>query len=537
MGIRRRRKYWGWGYEDEALSAAERDRLDRLFREMLGLRPDPLPAPTPVAELDLPAPRLDVEDGPGCDLSASPYDRIVHAAGKSFRDLIRMRRGPLPAVPDAVLYPETPEAVVEALAWAEDRRLAVIPFGGGSSVTGGVEPVVSSRFGGAVSLDVTRMARVLEVDDVSRLVRAEAGIFGPDLDATLKPHGLTIRHYPQSYYFSTLGGWIATRAGGHYSNLFGKIDERVAALELATPSDGLSATRRLPQGSVGPDPNRLWVGSEGTLGVITSAWVRVVADPRHRLSAAVELPGMPAALDASRAIVQSGLEPAQLRVLDPWERLVSSMLTGGRPGEAGTALMIIAFESSGHPVKTQLDDALRIARRHGGIPLDGAGGDGDAAHEGWRQTFFRQPYVRDLMLDWGLVVDTFETAIPWQQAEGFYHRVREVTMAAVESACGTGGVLCRTTHTYRDGVAFYFTFFGPAHRGRELAQWTEIKTAATDAVIEGGGTASHHHAAGRDHAPWADRELPAAWRRAFTGAKAALDPGGILNPGAIFPER
>jgi alkyldihydroxyacetonephosphate synthase len=424
--------------------------------------------------------------------------------------------------------------VVDCLEWADRAGAAVLPFGGGTSVSGGVEPAVPARFSGAVSLDLCRLGRVLEVDPGSRLVQVEAGILGPDLDAALRPHGLGIRHYPQSYYFSSVGGWIATRSGGHYSTLLGKIDSRVCALEVVAPDGRVGQTRKLPSSSMGPDPNALWIGSEGLLGVLTKAWLRVHPVPRFKNTVGVAFGRFAQALEAARRIVQAGLYPAHLRVLDPFEAAMSAAFASGAIEET-RPVMILGFESAAHEVDGLLEAALQHAAACGGRTLQEPSAKADEV-ESWRSTFFRQPYVRDVLVGWGVIADTFETAIPWDRAEDFYREVRDATLDAVLERCGAGAVLGRTTHAYPDGVAFYFTFLGQGRPGEQLEQWSAIKRAAGDAVLRGGGTASHHHACGRDHAPWAEQELPGIWKAALLGAKAALDPRGAMNPGVLFAD-
>lgn len=532
MREERPRRWWGWGHLDEGLDEAEARRLSRIFRDFLGLTPREPAAPPSLEAVRLPAPRLRAADAP-CPAEDGAYWRISRSAGKSTRELLALRRGEVRHAPDVVAFPRNRAEIVALLEWADQRRLAVVPFGGGTSVTGGVEPVVGDGFEGVLTIDMTAMGRLLEIDDVSRLVRAEAGILTPALDAALKPRGLTLRHYPQSYMYTTLGGWIVTRSAGHFAMLQGRFDDRVAGLGVVTPR-GFGDTRVLPGSSIGPDPDRLWIGSEGTLGIVDEAWVRVLPVPDHRAVRTLAFADMARALEATRAIAQSGLWPSHLRLLDPFEAMVSGALTAAH-GPAGSARMILGFEAAGRPVDGELDLALAIARDHGGTVLDAGEGRSEAA-DAWRSTFFKQPFVRDHMLDLGLVVDTFETAIPWRAAAGFYESVRADTLAAVERACGQGGVLGRTTHVYPDGIAFYFTFFGPAGDGdRALAQWHEIKAAATESCVRHGGTASHHHACGRDHAPWMPLETPAVWQRALAGAKAAVDPDGRLNPGVILP--
>ncbi len=500
---------------------------------MLGLALAAPPLRRSVDDLTLPAPRIRAAAAP-CPAEDDAYWRVTRSAGKSTRELLALRSGRVPHAPDVVAFPRNTTEIAALFEWADRRNLAVVPFGGGTSVTGGVEPVVGDRFDGVLTIDLGDMGGVLEIDDVSRLVRAEGGILTPALDAALKPHGLTLRHYPQSYMYTTLGGWIVTRSAGHFAMLQGRFDDRVASLGVVTPR-GEGATRVLPGSSIGPDPNRLWIGSEGALGIVHEAWVRVLPIPDARAVRTLSFPDMRSALTATRAIAQSGLWPSHLRLLDPFEAMVSGALTAAH-GPAGSARMILGFEAAGRPVEHELAHALAIAADHGGSVLDSGAGRSEAA-DAWRDTFFKQPFIRDHMLDFGLVVDTFETAIPWRHAHEFYETVRGDTLAAVERACGQGGVLGRTTHVYPDGISFYFTFFGPAKAGDgALAQWHEIKSAATESCVRAGGTASHHHACGRDHAPWTPLETPAVWATAFAGAKAALDPHGRLNPGVLFPQ-
>jgi alkyldihydroxyacetonephosphate synthase len=279
---------------------------------------------------------------------------------------------------------------------------------------------------------------------------------------------------------------------------------------------------------VGIDPNRLWCGSEGALGVITDARLRCVRLPTERKNAGIRFKTYEAALECARALLQAGIYPTQLRILDPYEHLLSAAYSG----KAATgALMVLGFESAGAPVAASYDKTLELARQLGGELKDDGGKDsvGD-----WRNTFFRQPYLRDAVLDYDVISDTFETAVPWSRLPDFYRAVREATVKAVQGTCGTGMVSCRTTHAYTDGCSLYFAFFAPGRHGALVEQWRQIKQAASDAVISNGGTISHHHAMGRDHKPWATQEIPAVFRAAIRAAKREVDPNGILNPGLWF---
>ncbi|MEQ8799247.1 MAG: FAD-binding oxidoreductase [Salinisphaeraceae bacterium] len=517
----------GWGYLEDRLEDKQRERILPAIQMFLGGELAEHRPPPDDADVAILRAKLTPPDSLREVIATDHASALLHAAGRSFRDLATLRAGnPVPA-PDLVATPRDENELAEVLAWASDQSIAVIPFGGGSSVVGGVNPEALEDRNGVVSLDLQQLRQVIEVSERDRVVHAQAGILGPDLDAALKPHGLAVRHYPQSYFHSTLGGWVATRGAGHFSTLRAKIEDRVQALSVMLPDGRMVETRPLPASSIGPDPNRLWCGSEGALGVIVDARLRVVADPEHKLSRSVAFDDFPSALEATRAIVQADLWPSQMRVLDPYENLVSGALSGN-PGQG--ALMILGFEGE-RDRSRDLDDALAIAQDHGGRPNPPADSSGSGA---WRDTFFRQPYLRDALLDYALIMDTFETAVPWSALPTFYHEVRQATLDAVNEVGGTGGVTCRVTHAYPDGVCLYFSFYAPGRHDSLVQQWREIRDAGADAVNAGGGTQSHHHAMGRDHQRWAREEIPAAFRSAVRAARQELDPRGIMNPGLWF---
>jgi alkyldihydroxyacetonephosphate synthase len=410
-----------------------------------------------------------------------------------------------------------------------------IPYGGGSSVVGGVEPPAESR--AIVSIDLGRLNRVLEVDATSRAARIQAGVLGPALEDQLRPHGLTLRHFPQSFEYSSLGGWIVTRSGGHYATNHTHIDDFVESVRMVTPS-GPWESRRLPGSGAGPSPDRLVLGSEGILGIVTEAWMRVQARPRFRASAGVTFARWEDGFEAARAVVQAKLWPANCRLLDPIE-------AGNAAGMDGTrAILILGFESAELPQGHYVREAVRIAREAGGtvdddsiLVADGGGGEGvgrQGAVGEWRNSFIRAPYQRNLTVGLGLVGDTFETAITWDRWPEFDAHVRQAVEDALQRVCGGGTLSCRFTHVYTDGPAPYYTFQGMGKRGAELEMWAEIKQAASDAVIAGGGTITHHHAVGRDHRPWYDQQRPAVFAEALRAAKRAVDPNGVLNPGVLI---
>ena len=522
----RERSGWGWGFADAAFTAAQAREAAPGVVAALGFGTTDVEDPVPVAGVTLPAPRLAVPGGRAGLWSADHAVRAAHAHGQSYLDVVRTLRGAFEHAPDLVARPADEGEVEEVLAWAADAGAAVVPYGGGTSVVGGVEPRVPARFAGAVSLDLGALDALHEVDPVSRSARIGAGASGPRLEAQLAEHGLTLRFYPQSFELSTLGGWVATRAGGHFATRLTHVDDVVEAVRAITPS-GTWASRRLPGSGAGPSPDRLLLGSEGTLGVITEAWVRVQPRPSHRAARTVRFPGFAEGAEGVRAVVQSGLLPANLRLLDPLE----AQATGAGDGER--AVLVLGFESTDHPVDHELERALALCAAHGGV-ADAPRPRGDGAEAGgagaWRAAFLRMPYLRDLLVRLGVLADTFETAITWDRLPAFHAAVTGATRAALGEPCR---VTCRFTHVYPDGPAPYFTVLAPARRGDEVEQWHAMKRAAGDAIIAAGGTITHHHAVGRDHRPWYDRQRPDPFAAALRGAKAAIDPAGILNPGVL----
>lgn len=535
----RRLKHWGWGYEAQAPSATQLREAAEGIRARFGFGGE-LEKPVPLEEVELRRPRLKRPAGLGDLFSDGRYERVSHALGKAYRDVVRGFRGEFEHPPDLVAFPRGESEIETVLSWAEAEGAAVIPFGGGTSVVGGVEPRLGDR--PVVTMDLRRLDRVLEVDAESLAARIQAGATGPRLEEQLREHGLTLRHFPQSFEYATLGGWIATRAGGHFATLETHIDDLVESVRAVTPR-GLWESRRLPGSGAGPSPDRLLLGSEGILAAISEAWVRVRPRPRFKASAGVEFDGFLRAAAAVREIAQSGLHPANCRLLDADE----AELTGAANGRAD--LLILGFESADLPVEAPMEAALEIARSHGGRPgevrVQAPGsedeGGGEDALGAWRGAFLLAPYLRDTFVACGVLSETFETAITWDRLEEFHATVMETTRRAVAEASGTAAegpgaprVSCRFTHVYPDGAAPYFTVLAPAVRGGEVEQWDEIKAAVSEALIEGGGTITHHHAVGRDHRPWYDRQRPPPFAAALRAAKAELDPGAILNPGVLI---
>jgi alkyldihydroxyacetonephosphate synthase len=541
------RRFWGWGYLHEQLSPQEIQGVHGLVALLGGSGAPALPAPRE-AEFTLAASRVAVPTALAGIFSNSPYDRLTHSYGKSFADGLRMWLRDVPHPPDWVAFPGSENEIVDVLDWAATHNVAVVPFGGGTSVVGGVEPAVGDSYAATVSLDMERLDRVLEVDRESRSARIQAGVLGPELEAQLRAQGLTLRHFPQSFQFSSLGGWIATRAGGHYATHYTHIDDFVQGTRTVTPA-GIIETRRLPGSGAGPAPDRLVIGSEGTLGVITEAWMRLQERPRFRASASVRFAGMPAAVRCVRALSQSGLHPSNLRLLDAAE------VAFNRVGDGKSPTLVLGFESADHALGAWMSRALELVADHGGqfdaqavarsmqVPASGADGEHRKGAAGaWRDAFIRMPYYRDEATRLGAIIDTFESAVTWDRFDTFYEGVRRDVAGAIHRATGRdASVSCRFTHVYPDGPAPYFTFAVQATAVGDLrsalAAWRDIKLACNAAVVSHGGTCTHHHAVGRDHRGSYEVEVPALWRRAYAGAKQALDPQGVMNPGVLIDPR
>ena len=532
-------KHWGWGYEDEQPSPAELRDAAAFLADRLGFGSRDPEEPVRLSDVSLPAPRLaPPESLLGEICGTSDYERALHCYGRSYTDVVRAFRGRFDHPPDVVAHPRSEDEVEAILDWAVSAGAAVIPFGGGTSVVGGVEAAGCEGYAGVVTVDLKALDRVLEVDPVSLSARIQAGATGPVLEEQLGAHGLTLRHFPQSFQFSTLGGWIATRAGGHFATLYTHIDDLVESVRALTPI-GVWESRRLPGSGAGVSPDRMLIGSEGTLGVITEAWVRVRPRPTRRASAPVRFAEFDSGVRAARTLSQSGLYPTNCRLIDAREAEV----TGA--GDGSHALLVLGFESAHHDVERSMTTALEICGDHGGAwerrgvgsgsAGSGSAGSGNGEAVGsWREAFLRAPYLRDVFVAMGVLSETFETAITWERFPAFHERVTGAVTSALVEVCGGGTVTCRFTHVYPDGPAPYYTILAPARRGAELEQWAELKRAASDAVIEGGGTITHHHAVGRTHRPWYDRQRPEPFAAALRGAKAAVDPQGLLNPGVLI---
>ena len=523
-----KRSFWTWGLQADEPNDAQRaahaaELSDRFGAEIVA-------PPIPRAEdLVLRKPRIRVPDALAPFCFTDNYERALHSY--SADDRAPAVFGHFPNPPDVVAHPRDDSELERALEWCDSNGCVVIPFGGGSSVVGGVTPPEADA---VVTLDMDEFDSVLEIDETSRAARIQAGVFGPHLEDQLRPHGYTLRHYPQSFTGSTLGGWIATRSGGHYATNHTHIDDFVESVRMLTPS-GWWESRRLPASGAGPDPNRLAIGSEGILGIITEAWIRIQRRPVYRATAGVSFPSWERSYEAARHIAQSKLWPANLRLLDPDLARDSAGMDGSR------ALLIIGFESAELPQDWNIKAAVRIARASGGeVPDDEIliddGSGRPTGHSGavgaWRNAFIS--IDEGLTAGLGLVTGTFETAVTWDAWPALDDHVRDIVGRALNDVCGGGTLNCRFTHVYPDGLAPYYTYAGAYRSGDYAGQQAAIKKAASDAIIEAGGSITHHHAVGRLHRPWYDRERPDLFAHALRAAKKSLDPNAILNPGVLI---
>jgi alkyldihydroxyacetonephosphate synthase len=537
-------RWWGWGETDRppGLPAHALDFL----RESVGVAARPCP-PVALANVRLAPSALETETL--AELRAllgargvrdGHEERVLHAAGKGYPDLVRLRAGAPAGAPDAVLYPSDAAQLAPLLELCARRSLALVPFGGGTSVVGGVEPLRGAHRA-ALALDLRELREVIELDRESRTVVAQGGMRVPALERWLASRGLTLGHFPQSYEYVSLGGCAATRSAGQASTGYGRFEELVLGLRMAAPT-GEIAPAALPASAAGPDLRELLVGSEGTLGVIHELTLRVRPIPEQSRYEGVFFTDFQAGATALRELAQEGLAPTVARLSDEAETRMSLALagSGGIKGRAGRAylgvrgyrsgcLAILGFEGSARELAARRPAALELVRRHGGLPV------GRAPGEAWRAQRFAAPYLRDELLTYGVMVETLETAATWSKLMELYRAVAHAIDGSLAAQGTPGLVMCHISHLYETGASLYFTFLARQREGEELAQWQAVKDAAGDAIVRHAGTITHHHAIGTAHLPWMEREVGSTGLDALRALKAQLDPTGIMNPGKLLP--
>jgi alkyldihydroxyacetonephosphate synthase len=537
-------RWWGWGEDghDVALPPA----AETLLGDELGADPAARRPPVSLEEVSLPDSRLPaparerlvaavgaehVRDG--------REDRIGHAVGRSYPDLVRIRSGDASGAPDAVVRPDSAEQVAAVLAACAEHRVAVIPFGGGTSVVGGVEPV-RDGMDAAVTLDLGRLSSTVEVDRTSLTARLDAGLFGPEAERRLAAEGVTLGHFPQSFEYSTVGGWVATRSAGQASTGYGRIDELVEAVRCVTPA-GEIGTHAVPASAAGPSTRELLVGSEGVLGVICEATVRVRPAPAFRRYEGWSFASFAEGCDAFRVMEQAEAAADVNRLSDEAETGLSmAMASSGiraeglgrrylrlRGHERG-CIAILGFEGEEEDVERRRRQTAGLLRAGGGIAL------GPRPGETWLHSRYSGPYLRDELLTRRVFVDTLETATSWANLGTLHAAVAEALRTTLGERGTPALVMCHVSHLYPSGASLYFTFLA-RQEDEAMAQWTAAKTAASEAIVAGGGTITHHHAIGRDHRQWMRAEVGELGLELIRAAKERLDPAGIMNPGKLLP--
>jgi alkyldihydroxyacetonephosphate synthase len=536
-------RWWGWG-EAQHASALPPHALGFL-RDTIGLAPRPAP-PVALEHVRLDTSTLSEEmlarlrEILGADAVLDSHgERVLHAAGKGYPDLVRMRAGEPEGAPDAVLYPSTHEQVRAVLELCARSSLAVVPFGGGTSVVGGVAPL-RGEHDGVVALDMARMGAVLALDRDSATVTVQGGMRAPALERHLAARGLTLGHHPQSFEYVSLGGCAATRSAGQASTGYGSIEKLVLGMRLAAPACEI-ALPPLPASAAGPSVRQLLIGSEGTLGVISEVSLRVRPAPAERIYEGVFFEDFLTGTQALRTLAREHVLPDVARLSDEHETRMSLALAGsggvkGRLGRAylgargyrGGCLAIFGFEGAPEEVAFRRGRALELARGCGGLKV------GRSPGAAWQHGRFAAPYLRDELLTLGVMVETLETATQWSNLARLHRQVAGAISAALEEHGTPGLVMCHVSHVYETGASLYFTLIARQSEDDALGQWRAVKRAAGDAIVDGGGTITHHHAVGRDHAPWMAREIGAGGLDALRAVKAELDPAGIMNPGKLL---
>ena len=537
-------RWWGWGEDghDVALPLS----AETLLQEVLEVDPAARRLPVAFEAVSVPDSRLPAAArerlvavvGPE-NVRDAREDRIGHAVGRSYPDLVRIRSGDASSAPDAVVLPDSAEQVATVLAACAEHRIAVIPFGGGTSVVGGVEPV-RDGMDAAVSLDLGRLTSTVEVDRTSLTARLDAGLFGPEAERRLGAEGVTLGHFPQSFEYSTVGGWVATRSAGQASTGYGRIDELVEAVRCVTPV-GEIGTRAVPASAAGPSIRELLVGSEGVLGVICEATVRVRPAPAFRRYEAWSFASFAEGCDAFRVMEQAEASADVNRLSDEAETGLSNAMasSGSRAeglgkrylrlrGHEHGCIAILGFEGEEEDVERRRRHTAGLLRAGGGISI------GPRPGEAWLRGRYSGPYMRDELLDRRVMVETLETATSWTNLESLHAAVADALRKTLGERGTPALVMCHVSHLYPSGASLYFTFLA-RQEDDAMAQWRAAKTAASEAIMAGGGTITHHHAIGRDHREWMRAEVGELGLELIRAAKERLDPAGIMNPGKLLP--
>jgi len=544
-------KWWGWGDPEFVFPMDEKPLLWPFVQKSLGLNEQTRKTP-PVdrASVRLPAARTNaafmqaiagmLEPG---QIAADDEQRLIHTYGKSFPDLFRVRRGIVGNAPDLVLFPESHAQVEQLVAAATKAGVKLVAFGGGTNIVGGVEHLDAEAM--RVTLDMRRMSRVLEIDRESWTATIEAGAPGPKLEDDLQALGFSLGHMPDSFEFATLGGWLATRSAGMQSDAYGKIEDMVVALKLVSPS-GTIATRLTPKSSAGPDLDQIVVGSEGILGVITEATMKVHPNPAVKDYHGVLFPDFESGSAAIHEVISRRAAPTMFRLQDSDETQLAFSMKSPSTGLSGfiqsqvkkylkargytqPCLMMVGFEGDEDYAAEMRRKVIPMVKKHRGFHL------GNSVGKTWAKNKFAVPYLRDILMNHGCMVDVAETAAVWSKLMPLYHAARNTIKEQFKKEGYPGYIGCHISHSYVDGASLYFTFAAQQLEGKELEQYYRYKRLITETFMQYGGTLTHHHAVGYEHRPWMEREVTRPGLDALRGLKQALDPTGVMNPGKLIP--
>ena len=539
-------RWWGWGEAGHGGGLPEH--AVAMLREQVGIAERPRP-PVALEQVQLPASRLSAaaRDLLSAAVGAANvrddlHTRLIHAAGKSYPDLVRQRAGRPDAAPDAVVFASTHDEVRAVLGACGEAGVAVVPFGGGTSVVGGVAPL-SGSLDAVIALDLRGLDALIDVDERSLTVRTGAGVRGPAFEARLARRGLTLGHFPQSYEYVSLGGCVATRSAGQASTGYGRIDKLLLGCRLAAPAGDLDLAER-PASAAGPDLRQLVAGSEGVLGVVTEVALKVAPAPARRRYEGYFFRSFAEGAEALRTLAQAHAAPDVARLSDEQETRLSMALAGagglkgklgrryiGARGYDGGCLAICGWEGSEDDVRRRHGQSAELLRRGGALALGGSPG------RAWAAGRYAGPYLRDDLLDRGVMVETLETATQWSRLDALYAAVSAALHDSLAARSTPPLVMCHISHLYESGASLYFTFLARQQEGAEIEQWQAAKRAAGDAIAAERATITHHHAIGRDHVPWLGAEIGATGIAALDAVKQALDPAGIMNPGKLLAPR
>ena len=550
----RHMKWWGWGYEDITFNDSEKPELWPYLKRELGVDEIRWNKPIDFDEVTLPNQKNNdaflaaLEQKLDSDqIVEDKKTRLIHAAGKSFRDLWLIRHGNIKFAPDCVIFPNNENDVVSIVNAAKEYGVVLIPFGGGSNIAGCLEPKDHhNRM--VVSLDMCRMHKVIEIDQYSLIARIQPGVYGQHLEDQLAEHGVTLGHFPDSFLHSTLGGWVATRSAGMQSDIYGKIEDMVISLRMVTPS-GTIITRTVPKSSNGIDIRHLCIGSEGILGVITEVTIQVHKKPEKEDWYGWLFPDFQSGIDAIHECHRYNCMPTVTRLNDPKKTALSFAFKTPKTGFKATiantfkwyignvkkinfnqcCLMVVKYEGTQQEFKNIRKKVSSIYKKHRGVCLGAEPG------RSFAKVKFDFPHLRDFTMDRSIMADVSETATTWNNLCAMHKNGLKEIENAIKETGVNGWVGCHLSHSYHSGASLYFTFGCLQRKGREIEQYLYVKKAAEDAFMKNGGTLSHHHAVGTEHLPWVEEDLSSTGLKAVKALKNGLDPNGIMNPGKIIP--